>query len=157
MKAVVLDGYTINPGDLEWGKVKDLCDSFTVYDRTSAEDIIERAGDCDILVTSKCHITREIMETLPNLKYISEAATGFNNIDVAAAKDLGIAVTNVPAYATDAVAQHTIALILEITNNVALNNASVQAGDWGRNSDFCYWCKPLTLLKGKSLGIIGYG
>ena len=108
-------------------------------------------------MTSKCPITRELMENSPQLKYIGCTATGYNNIDVEAAADLGIAVTNIPAYSTDAVAQHTIALMLELSNHVGLHNVSVQEGQWSDNEYFCYWKKPVTLLTGKSLGIIGYG
>ena len=108
-------------------------------------------------MTSKCFITREIIEKCPNLKYIGSMATGYNNIDVKAAAEAGIVVTNVPAYSTDAVAQHTIALLLELANNAGLHNASVQSGDWSRCEHFCYWKKPVTLLAGKSIGIIGYG
>lgn len=108
-------------------------------------------------MTSKCPITRELMENSPQLKYIGCTATGYNNIDVEAAADLGIAVTNIPAYSTDAVAQHTIALMLELSNHVGLHNASVQDGQWSDNEYFCYWKKSVTLLTGKSLGIIGYG
>ena len=108
-------------------------------------------------MTSKCPITRELMENSPQLKYIGCTATGYNNIDVEAAADLGIAVTNIPAYSTDAVAQHTIALMLELSNHVGLHNSSVQGGQWSDNEYFCYWKKSVTLLTGKSLGIIGYG
>lgn len=157
MKAVLLDGYTINPGDLSWDKLSDLCDGFTAYDRSYNEDLVSRIGDCEIVFTSKTLITRQVMEQVPNLQYIGLTATGYNNVDVAAAKDLGIAVTNIPAYATDAVAQHTLALMLELTNNVGLHNASVHGGEWEHNDFFCYWKKPITLLAGKSIGIIGYG
>lgn len=157
MKAVILDGHTINPGDLTWGRLESLCDDLDVYDITPEDKIAERIGDREIVITSKCHITRKIMTNVPCIKYIGEAATGYNNIDVAAAHDLGIPVTNIPSYATDAVAQHTMALILEITNNVALNNSSVQQDGWAKSKDFCYWVKPFILLKGKSLGIVGYG
>ncbi len=108
-------------------------------------------------MTSKCHVTREIMEVCPNIKYIGSMATGYNNIDVQAATEMGIAVTNIPSYATDAVAQHTFALMLELTNHVGLHNESVQLGEWGRSKHFCYWVKPISLLTGKSIGIIGYG
>lgn len=157
MEIVILDGYTINPGDLSWNRLEKMVDKFTVFDKTPTDRIASRVGLCDILMTSKCNITREIMEQAPNLKYIGSTATGYNNIDVEAAADLGIAVTNIPSYATDAVAQHTIALMLEMTNNVGLHNVSVQVGEWARSSYFCYWKKPISLLAGKSIGIIGYG
>lgn len=157
MKIVLLDGHTINPGDLSWARLEALCDEFIVYERTPADLLQERIGDCDVLMTSKCFITRELMEHAPNLKYIGSTATGYNNIDIGAAKDLGIAVTNIPAYSTESVAQHTIALMLELTNHVGLHDASVQAGDWCRSEHFSYWKTPVILLAGKSLGIIGYG
>ena len=157
MEIVLLDGYTINPGDLSWKRLELMSDKFTVFDKTPPERVASRIGLCDVLMTSKCQITREIMANAPNLKYIGLTATGYNNVDVKAAADLGIAVTNVPSYATDAVAQHTMALILEITNNVGLHNRSVQEGDWTSSKYFCYWKKPVTLLAGKSIGIIGYG
>ena len=157
MDIVVLDGYTINPGDLSWDSLEELGDSLTVYDLTPAEELINRIGKKEVIMTSKCFITREIIEKCPDLKYIGSMATGYNNIDVKAAAEAGIVVTNVPAYSTDAVAQHTIALLLELANNAGLHNASVQSGDWSRCEHFCYWKKPVTLLSGKSLGIIGYG
>lgn len=157
MEIVLLDGYTINPGDLSWKRLELMSDKFTVFDKTPPERVASRIGLCDVLMTSKCRITREIMANAPNLKYIGLTATGYNNVDVKAAADLGIAVTNVPSYATDAVAQHTMALILEITNNVGLHNRSVQEGEWANSKYFCYWKKPVTLLAGKSIGIIGYG
>ena len=157
MEIVLLDGYTINPGDLSWKRLELMSDKFTVFDKTPPERVASRIGLCDVLMTSKCQITREIMANAPNLKYIGLTATGYNNVDVKAAADLGIAVTNVPSYATDAVAQHTMALILEITNNVGLHNRSVQEGEWTSSKYFCYWKKPVTLLAGKSIGIIGYG
>ena len=157
MEIVLLDGYTINPGDLSWKRLELMSDKFTVFDKTPPERVASRIGLCDVLMTSKCQITREIMANAPNLKYIGLTATGYNNVDVKAAADLGIAVTNVPSYATDAVAQHTRALILEITNTVGLHNRSVQEGEWTSSKYFCYWKKPVTLLAGKSIGIIGYG
>ena len=157
MEIVLLDVYTINPGDLSWKRLELMSDKFTVFDKTPPERVASRIGLCDVLMTSKCQITREIMANAPNLKYIGLTATGYNNVDVKAAADLGIAVTNVPSYATDAVAQHTMALILEITNNVGLHNRSVQEGEWTSSKYFCYWKKPVTLLAGKSIGIIGYG
>ena len=157
MDIVVLDGYTINPGDLSWDSLEELGDSLTVYDLTPDEELINRIGKKEVIMTSKCFITREIIEKCPDLKYIGSMATGYNNIDVKAAAEAGIVVTNVPAYSTDAVAQHTIALLLELANNAGLHNASVQSGDWSRCEHFCYWKKPVTLLAGKSIGIIGYG
>ena len=157
MNIVIFDGYTINPGDLSWDKLDALCDKLTVFDSTSEDKALSRLTGNEILMTSKCPITRELMENSPQLKYIGCTATGYNNIAVEAAADLGIAVTNIPAYSTDAVAQHTIALMLELSNHVGLHNASVQEGQWSDNEYFCYWKKPVTLLTGKSLGIIGYG
>lgn len=157
MKAVLLDGHTINPGDLSWKPIEDLCDEFVVYDKTEPDQIAGRIADCEVLMTSKCSITRQLMESAANLKYIGETATGYNNIDIEAAADLGIAVANVPAYSTDAVAQHAIALMLELANNVGLHSAGVHEGEWTNSEYFCYWKKPVTLLAGKSLGIIGYG
>lgn len=157
MNIVIFDGYTINPGDLSWDKLEQLADRMTVFDTTPMDKAMSRLGHSEILMTSKCQITREFMENAPNLKYIGCTATGYNNIDVRAAADLGIAVTNIPAYSTDAVAQHTISLILELTNNVGLHNESVQQGQWADSKYFCYWKKPVMLLAGKSLGIIGYG
>lgn len=157
MKAVLLDGHTINPGDLSWEPIEALCDEFIVFEKTEQEEIPERIRDCEVLMTSKCRIGRSLMEGAPKLKYIGETATGYNNIDVAAAADLGIAVSNIPAYSTDAVAQHTIALMLELANNVGLHDTSVKEGNWSSSKYFCYWEKPVTLLMGRSLGIIGYG
>lgn len=156
MKIVMLDGHTVNPGDLSWEALEAICD-LTVYEATPAEEIVERVGDAEILMTSKNFITREVMAQCPNLKYIGSLATGYNNIDIEAAKDMGIAVTNIPAYSTDSVAQHVFSLILELCDNVGLHNKSVQDGNWTNCEYFCYWEKPVMLLKGKSLGIIGYG
>lgn len=157
MNIVIFDGYTINPGDLSWAKLEQLADRMTVFDATPMDKAMLRLGNSEILMTSKCQITREFMENAPNLKYIGCTATGYNNIDVRAAADLGIAVTNIPAYSTDAVAQHTISLMLELANNVGIHNESVQQGQWFDSKYFCYWKKPVMLLAGKSLGIIGYG
>ena len=157
MNIVILDAYTLNPGDLSWKALEPLCDRLTVFDSTPNDKVLSRIKDSEIIITSKGLISRELMEASLNLKYIGTTATGYNNIDVKAAKDLGIAVTNIPAYSTDAVAQHTMALILEITNSVESHHVSVNDGQWSRNKYFCYWNKPLALLRGKSLGIIGYG
>lgn len=156
MQIVILDGYTVNPGDLSWEALEALGD-LTVYDASSPDELLDRTGSSAILITSKCFITREFMEQCPDLKYIGSMATGYNNIDVAAARELGIAVTNIPAYSTDAVAQHTFALILELSNHTALHDRSVKDGEWSKCDHFCYWKQPVTLLAGRSLGIIGYG
>lgn len=160
MKTVIIDGYTANPGDLDWD-VYGKFGEYVVYDRTEDTEndqlMIDRIGDADAIVVNGNEITREMMVRCPNLKFICEAATGYNNIDIKAAAELGIAVANVPGYSTDAVAQHTIALLLEMTNHVALHDEAVQNGEWFTSPDFCFTKKPLMLLAGKSLGIIGYG
>jgi len=160
MKTVIIDGYTANPGDLSWEAYARFGE-YVVYDRTDTtpndELIIERIKDADAIVVNKNEITREMMARCPKLKFICQAATGYNNIDVKAAEEFGIAVTNVPAYSTEAVAQHAIALLLELTNHVAIHNQAVQAGEWVDAPDFCFTKKTLTLLAGKSIGIIGYG
>lgn len=160
MKTVIIDGYTANPGDLSWDVYKKFGE-YAVYDRTedteNDELIIERIQDADAIVVNGNEITREMMVRCPKLKFICEAATGYNNIDIKAAAELGIAVSNVPGYSTDAVAQHTIALLLELTNHVALHHDAVQQGEWFSSPDFCFTKQPLMLLAGKSIGIIGYG
>ena len=156
MKTVILDGYTINPGDLSWSSLEALS-QVKVRDRTPAEQLAETIGDAEAIFTSKNKITAEIMDACPDLKFIGVLATGFDNIDIEAAKARGIAVCNVPSYSTDTVAQHTFALILEITNHVGLHNAAVQNGEWTSSPDFCLIKSPIQQLAGKSLGIIGYG
>lgn len=156
MKVVILDASSINPGDLSWAPLEKICD-FTSYDRTKPEEVLDRISDCDGFFVSKVSITRDLLEKCPNLKFIGITATGYDNVDIQAAEDLGIAVCNVPAYSTEAVAQHAFALILELSNRVGSYNAEVQAGEWYRSEDFTFIREPLTLLDGKSLGIIGYG
>lgn len=161
MKIVVLDGYTLNPGDLSWGGLEALGD-LTVYHRTSydlegKDLIIERAKDAEILLTNKTPINKEVLDQLPKLKYIGVLATGYNVVDIEAAKEKGIVVTNIPSYGTSSVAQMTFALLLEMTNNVGDHSISVHDGHWERNLDWCYWNYPLIELAGKTLGIIGYG
>lgn len=155
MKMVILDGATIEP-QLSWDGLKKFGD-LEVYPRTPDELTIERIGDADAVFTSKIALNRDVLLKCPQLKFIGVMATGYNNVDLTTCRELGIAVCNIPAYSTDAVAQHTFALILEICNQVALHNDSVKAGDWFNSEDFCYWKAPIILLKGKSLGIIGYG
>ena len=156
MKIVCLDGYTTNPGDLSWKELEELGD-FTVYDRTPKDKLIDRAYDADIIVTNKVILEKEELDKLPNLKYISMLATGYNTIDVEYARTKGIPVSNAPDYSTKAVAQHTFAFILEIHNNIALHSQSVKNGDWVNSPDFCYWKKPVMDLNNKTIGIIGYG
>ena len=158
MKIVVLDGYCENPGDLSWAPLEQFGE-VVVYDRTpdTKEAVVERLQDADILVGNKNNITAEIMDACPKLKYIAVQATGYNVIDVAAAKERGIPVSNVPTYGTAAVAQHTMALLLEITNRVGHHDTAVHAGRWAEGPDWCFWDYPLMELEGKTVGIIGFG
>ena len=156
MKIVVLDGYGANPGDLSWENMAQLGE-LTVYDRTPAEEIPGRISDAEIILTNKCVITREIMQNAKNLKYVGVLATGYNVVDTAAARELGVTVTNIPAYSTDSVAQLVFALLLEICHNVGHHSNAVHAGRWTSNPDFCFWDMPLLELAGKTMGIIGYG
>lgn len=159
MKIVVLDGYALNPGDLSWEGFEAFGE-VVVYDRTSYTDkneIIERIGDAEAILTNKTPIDEEVLAAVPQLKYIGVVATGYNVVDIAAARKHGIPVTNIPAYGTDAVAQATFALLLEIANQVGLHNQSVHQGDWQNSIDFTYWKTPLMELRGKTIGLIGYG
>ncbi|MBQ8504217.1 MAG: D-2-hydroxyacid dehydrogenase [Clostridia bacterium] len=157
MKLVVLDGYEENPGDLSWEWMKELVDEVVIYDASEQCEVIEKAKDADILVTNKKNISREVLDALPRLKYISTLATGFNMIDTEYARSKGVTVSNIPAYSTDGVAQLVFALLLEITNNVALHNDTVKDGEWTKSKHFCYWKTPLTELANKTMGIIGFG
>ena len=156
MKIVILDGYTENPGDLSWEELAKLGE-LTVYDRTPAEEIISRIGDAEIVITNKTPISRETMEACPNIKYIALLATGYNVVDVNAAKEKGIPVSNVPTYGTAAVGQFAIAMLLEICHHVAHHSDTVHAGKWNSCIDWCYWDYPLIELDGKTMGIIGFG
>ncbi|MCD2346628.1 D-2-hydroxyacid dehydrogenase [Clostridium guangxiense] len=161
MKIVVLDGCTLNPGDLSWKGIEKFGE-FTVYDRTDytgkdKEKIIERAKGAEVIFTNKTPITKEIMDKLPELKYIGVLATGYNVVDLKAAREKGIVVTNIPAYGTQSVVQMSIALLLEICDGVGLHNKSVHDGEWENCADFCYWKKPIIELAGKTIGIVGYG
>lgn len=156
MKITILDGYSINPGDLSWDALKELGE-LTVYDDTADDEILSHIGDSEAIFTSKIKMTRGIMEKCPNLKFIGELATGYDNIDLEAAKEFGIAVYNTPAYSTESVAQHTFALLLEICNQVALHTDAVNKGKWYDSTRFCFWESPIIQLAGKSIGIIGYG
>tara|TARA_B100001029_G_C15037539_1_gene441199 strand:+ start:682 stop:1650 length:969 start_codon:yes stop_codon:yes gene_type:complete len=153
---VVLDGHTLNPGDLNWDGLSEMGE-LTVYDRTSPEQVTERAMMAEIVFTNKTLLTAEAINTLPALKYIGVLATGYNVVNIAAARTRDIPVTNIPGYGTESVTQLTFALILELTLQPALHSASVHAGEWTDCPDFCYWKKPLIELDGLTLGVVGYG
>ena len=156
MKIVVLDGYTLNPGDLSWEGFESLGE-VQVYNRTPAEKTVERIGDAPVILTNKTAITKEILDQCPAIRYIGVLATGYNVVDVKAAAQKGIVVTNIPSYGTDAVAQYAFALLLELSHHVGLHDESVKAGEWENCQDFCYWKTPLMELAGKTLGLIGFG
>ena len=156
MKIVELDGYAANPGDLSWDGFKELGE-LTVYDRTAPEDVLERAKGAQVILTNKVVITAELMDQLPDLRYIGVLATGYNVVDIPAARKRGIVVTNIPAYSTMSVAQMVMAHLLNITNQVALHSAAVKQGEWQRNKDFSFSLTPLIELDGKTLGIVGLG
>jgi glycerate dehydrogenase len=156
MKIVDLDGYAANPGDLSWDGFKELGE-LTVYDRTAPEDVLERAKGAQVILTNKVVITEELMDQLPELRYIGVLATGYNVVDIPAARKHGIVVTNIPAYSTMSVAQMVIAHLLNITNQVALHSEAVRQGEWQRNKDFSFSLTPLIELDGKTLGIVGLG
>ena len=156
MNIVILDGYTENPGDLSWeelGKLGDL----TVYDRTPESEIISRIGDAEIVITNKTPLTRATLDACPNIRYIAVLATGYNVVDIAAAKEKGIPVSNVPTYGTASVGQFAIAMLLEICHHVAHHSHTVYEGKWNACADWCYWDYPLIELDGKTMGLIGFG
>jgi glycerate dehydrogenase len=153
---VILDGYTINPGDNPWDSLEAL-GNCTIYDRTPAELKLERAIDAEIILLSKVKLDEAAMDALPKLKFISMLATGYNNVDVVAAAKRGIPVSNIPAYSTESVVQTTFALLLELAMHVGLHDASVKAGEWVSCPDHAYWKTPLLELDGLTLGIVGYG
>ncbi|HIS78737.1 MAG TPA: D-2-hydroxyacid dehydrogenase [Candidatus Caccousia stercoris] len=155
MKIVVLDGYTLNPGDLTWEPLERLGE-LTVYDRTPPEQIAERIKGAQAVLTNKTPLSRELLSD-SSARYVGVLATGYNVVDVEAARELGIPVTNIPTYGTDAVAQFTTALLLELCHHVGAHAESVRAGDWEHNADWCYWNYPLIELAGKTMGIIGFG
>lgn len=159
MKIVVLDGYTLNPGDLDWSGLEALGEC-TIYERTSLTDvdgIINRIGDAEVVYTNKTPLTREVFDRCPNIRFVGVLATGYNIVDIKAAREKGIPVTNVPTYGTAAVGQFAIALLLEICHHIGHHDESVHEGGWERNADWCYWDYPLIELDGKNMGIIGYG
>ena len=156
MKIVILDGYTANPGDLSWRELEKMGD-VTVYERTSPEETVVRAADAEVVLTNKVLMTREVMEQLPQLKYIGVLATGYNVVDIQAAHERGIVVTNVPAYSTESVAQMVFAHLLTVTNRTEHYAQQNREGKWSRSKDFCYCDTTLTEMAGKTFGIVGLG
>ena len=157
MKITILDGHALNPGDLSWDQIRQFGE-LTYYDRTENEELtIQRIGESEIVLLNKVPITRTVLEHCPNIKLICVLATGYNVVDCQAAAERGIPVCNVPGYGTDAVAQFTFALLLELCHRVGLHSDSVHNGEWSACPDFCYWKTPQMELAGKTMGIIGYG
>jgi glycerate dehydrogenase len=156
VKIVVIDGHTLNPGDLSWSGLERL-GKCVIYERTAPHEIVPRLGDAEIVLTNKAVLSREQIFALPKLRYIGVTATGFNIVDVAAARERGIPVCNVPAYGTRSVAQMTFALLLELTQRVGHHAQTVRDGRWSASPDFCYWDFPLIELDGLVMGIVGMG
>jgi len=156
MKIVILDGYTLNPGDLDWDGLKKLGE-LTVYERTPADKVAERAAGAEIVFTNKTPVSEEAINQLSALKFIGVLATGYNIVNTEAAKAKGIVVANVPGYGTTSVVQHTFALLLELCLRVQRHSDAVMEGKWIRSADFCFWDYPLIELAGKTIGIIGFG
>jgi glycerate dehydrogenase len=156
MNITVLDGYALNPGDLSWGAFEAF-GKVTVYDRTPPDKVTERAKDAEILIVNKVRMTAEVMDKLPLLRYIGVLATGYDVIDCVHAHKKGVTVTNIPAYGTEAVAQFTFALLLELCHRAGAHGESVKSGKWTACPDFCYWNYPLAELAGKTFGAIGFG
>lgn len=156
MKLVVLDGYTLNPGDLSWDGIKRFGD-LTVFERTPASEILERCKGAEIVFTNKTPLRQDVLAQLPDLKYIGVLATGYNVVDIDFARTMGIKVANVPGYGTASVVQLTFSLLFELCLHVQRHSDSVFKGDWVASADFCYWNYPLIEMEGKTLGIIGFG
>ena len=156
MKIVVLDGHTLNPGDLSWGDLEGLGDC-EVHPRSSTAETIARAAGADAIITNKAVVNREVIRSLAELKYIGVTATGFNVVDVAAARECGITVTNVPSYGTRSVAQHAISLLLELTNHVGRHSQAVAEGEWVNSVDWCFTKEPITELDQLTFGVVGWG
>lgn len=156
MKIVVLEARAVNPGDLSWEALKELGD-VTLYERTKPDEAIARIGDAEIVLINKTPITAQLLDACPSLRLICVQATGYNVVDCAAAKARGVLICNVPAYGTDAVAQFTFSLLLELCNRVGYHDQTVHAGKWCETTDFCYWETPQMELAGKTIGIIGFG
>src|SRR3970282_1881360 len=156
MKIVILDGYTLNPGDLSWDVIERLGET-CIYDRTRQDEVPARIDGADIVLTNKVSLTHDVIHNAGSLRYIGVSATGYNVVDIGAARERKIIVTNVPAYGTNSVAQHTFALLLELTSNAGLHSVSVRNGDWSTQPDLGYWKKPIIELHGLTMGIIGLG
>jgi glycerate dehydrogenase len=156
MKIVVLDGYIVNPGDLDWQPVLSLGDC-TFFDRTAPTEIADRIRDADVVLTNKTKLDQAAIASALHLRYIGVMATGYNIIDLDAARARGIVVTNIPSYSTASTAQGTIALLLELTNHVGHHDRTVHEGRWSKSPDFCYWDKPVQELSGLTLGVVGWG
>jgi glycerate dehydrogenase len=156
MKIVVLDGYTLNPGDLSWDDLKKYGD-VVIYDRTAPDKIVERAKAAEVIFTNKSPLDKVTLEQLDSLKFIGVLATGYNIVDTTCAKEQGVVVANVPGYGTTSVVQLTFALLLELCHHVQRHSDSVMSGKWSGSSDFCFWDFPLVELSGKTMGIIGFG
>jgi glycerate dehydrogenase len=156
MKIVVLDGYCLNPGDLSWDGLKRFGE-VTVFDRTRPEEVVERAAGAEIVFTNKTPLAGSALAQLPELRYIGVLATGYNVVDVAAAKSRGVVVTNIPTYGTASVAQFVFALLLELCHNVKVHSDAVRAGEWTTNPDWSFWKSPLVELAGRTMGIVGFG
>lgn len=159
MKIVILDGYIKNPGDLSWSRYEELGD-LTIYDRTPANDtklIMERIGDADAVLVSSVPLGREVIENCPSIRYIGVLSTGYDGVDIQAARERNIPVCNIPTYGTDSVSQFTIALLLEICSRAGHHSDAVKEGRWGQQPDFCFWDYPLIELAGKTMGVIGFG
>lgn len=156
MKIVLLDAHTANPGDVSWHPLEAL-GTCVIHPRTPVDETVARCTGAQAVITNKAPLTREMLAALPDLKYIGVTATGYNIVDVAAARERGIIVTNVPGYSTPAVAQLVFALLLELTNHVGHHARSVSEGRWAACPDFCYWDQPVIELAGRTLGIVGYG
>lgn len=156
MKIVVLDGYTLNPGDLSWEGFENLGE-LTVYERTPDDKVLERIIDADVVITNKTTVSKETIAACPKIKYIGVLATGYNIVDVEAARERGIPVSNIPVYGTTAVAQMVFALLLEICHHAAAHSDAVHKGDWANNPDWCFWNYPLIELAGKTMGVVGFG
>jgi len=156
MKIVVLDGYTLNPGDISWEGLEALGE-VNVYDRTKPEEVVERIGDAEVVYTNKTPITRDTLDQCGNIRFIGVLATGYNIIDIEAAKEKGIPVSNIPTYGTAAVSQFAIALLLELCHHIGEHSDAVKNGEWTSNPDWCFWKYPLVELAGKTMGIVGFG